>query len=146
MIKSVVLALAAVAGTLGAGAAQAGGISWSIGISTPMVGTVISNAPGYYSPGYHSPGYGSSYHGGAYYAPAPVYDYSPPVYVYAPPAYAKVPAPVYRSAPVPRRFHLPYQDGHYRPAPVLHPREAAPRWHREHRHHDQRDHRERRYD
>ena len=78
MKKSLVLLLAA-AGAFAAGVAHAGGnVYWSIGISAPPIGTVISNAPGYYAPG---PGYYDPAPG--YYAPAPVYAY-PPRVVYTP--------------------------------------------------------------
>ena len=84
------LALAAAATLLGAGAAQAGGVSWSIGISTPFVGTVISNGPGY------GPAYGPVY------APAYAPVYAPPPVVYAPEPIYYAPAPVvYRPLPVP---------------------------------------------
>lgn len=77
MKKSLVLALAAAAGVLAAGAAHAGGnVYWSIGVNTPPVATVISNAPGYY-------------------APAPVYYPPPVVYTPAPRMYYPQPAYVY---------------------------------------------------
>ena len=79
MNKSLIAAVATAASLLSAGAAHAGNVYWSIGISAPPVGTVISNAP--------------------YYGPAPVV-YAPPPVVYAPaPVYAPPPV-VYR--PVPR--------------------------------------------
>ena len=96
MIKSIVIALAATAATLGAGAANAG-VSWSIGINAPVVGAVISNRHGYY--------------------PAPVY--SAPVYaapVYAPAPYYE-PAPVYVSPPV---TYYPRREI-YRPLPIVYP-------------------------
>lgn len=158
MIKTVVLAFATAAAALGAGTAHAGGgVSWSIGINTPIVGTVISNSPGYaggYGSSYRSdpydshPNYSGPYYPDPYYyAPGPAYRYAPPVYV----APTYVPLPVYRGVPGyvhdyhPRhhrgyheRHHRGYQERHdrgYRGAPVLHPREYAPR-----------DHRGRRYD
>ena len=73
----------AICGAMVAGGAQAGGnVYWSIGITAPPVGTVISNAPGYY------------------YAPAPLYAY-PPQVVYAPPprVYYHPPTVVYERAP-----------------------------------------------
>jgi hypothetical protein len=84
MIKSAFIAVLATAATLGAGSAHAGGVSWSIGINTPVVGSVISNAPyPYYGP---------------VYAPAPVYE-SVPVYRDVPQAY--YPGQVYyRPVPV----------------------------------------------
>lgn len=90
MKKPLVLALAAAA-VLATGAAHAGSnVFWSIGISAPPIGTVISNAPGHY-------------------APAPVYAYPPPV-VYTPPA-------VYTPAP---RAYYPPQVVYERPVPIYH--------------------------
>ena len=101
MIKSLVLAAVTAASALGAGSAQAG-VSWSIGINTPMVGTVVAGGPGYadYGPGY---GYGRVY------APVPVYR------VVAPPV-AYYPAPVYYQ-PVPvvyPRYYPAWRHGHGR--------------------------------
>jgi hypothetical protein len=79
MIKSIVLALAAVGGTLGAGAAHAG-VSWSVGINAPLVGVAVGNAP-VYRPAYR-PYYQPAYVGPVY-APAPVY-YPAPVAYYSP--------------------------------------------------------------
>jgi hypothetical protein len=103
MIKSIVLAFATIAATLGAGAAHAGGVSWSIGINTPVVGTVITNAPRY---------------GHVYAAPYPVYA---PVPVYAP-------APVY--VPAPPVVYYP-RNVYYRPVPVVYPY-RHPGWGRGH--------------
>jgi hypothetical protein len=68
MIKSIVLASVASAALLGAGAASAHGVSWSVGINVPIVAPV-------YGPAYGAP----------VYVPAPVYAapvYAPvPVYV-----------------------------------------------------------------
>ena len=76
MIKSIATALVAAAAMLGAGAAHAGGhVSWSIGINTPVVGTVISNGPVYYPPV-------DVYLPVAIYEPAPVYRVAPPVAYY----------------------------------------------------------------
>lgn len=78
MKKTLIATFAAAASVLAAGAAHAGNVYWSVGISAPAVGTVISNAP--------------------VYAPAPVVVAPPPV-VYAPaPVYAPPPV-VYRPAP-----------------------------------------------
>ncbi|MEP7100069.1 MAG: hypothetical protein ABI781_06140 [Burkholderiales bacterium] len=99
MIKSLVLAAVTAAGALGANSANAG-VSWSVGIDTPVVGTVVSGGPGYYRSGY-----GPGYYRPAYrrvYAPVPVYRVAPPVAYY--------PAPIY-----------------YRPAPVVYPR-YYPAW------------------
>lgn len=81
MKKPFVLALAAAA-VLVTGAAHAGSnVFWSIGISAPPIGTVISNAPGYY-------------------APAPVYAYPPPI-VYTPAPRVYYPPQVVYERPVP---------------------------------------------
>lgn len=79
MIKSAVMALVACASTLGAGAAHAGGVSWSIGINAPVYG------PAYpvYAP---APVYAPVY------APVPVYEAAPPVAYY--PRYGYYGAPV----------------------------------------------------
>ena len=101
MYKSIVLALVTAASTLGAGAANAHGISWSIGINTPIVGTVISNGPGY------APVYERSYE--PVYAPAPVY----------------APVPVYEQAPIyvaPPVVYDYYRGPQYRPVPIGYPR------------------------
>lgn len=116
MIKSLVLAAVTAAGALGAPSANAG-VSWSIQLNTPVVGTVISGAPGYYERGYYEPGYyepgyyesGYSQGYGRVYAPAPVY----------------VPAPVYRVPPVayypPRVVYQPVPVGYSRYYPNRHP-------------------------
>ena len=85
MIKSLVLAAVTTAGALGATSANAG-VSWSVNVNTPIVGTVISGGPGYY-------GYGDGYGYGRVYAPAPVYRVRPPV-AYYPPAVVYSPVPV----------------------------------------------------
>ena len=79
MKKQIPLVLATAACALGTGAAHAGTVFWSIGISAPVVGTVISNAPAYYPQ--PAPAY---YPEPAYYYPAPVY-VTPPRVVYRPP-------------------------------------------------------------
>lgn len=117
MLKSVVLALATAAAALGATSAHAGGVSWSIGINTPVIGTLISNAPVYYEPAY-APAYAPA----AVYAPVPVY----------------APAPVYRA--VPRGAYYP-PTVVYAPVPVVYPRfypRVGAGW-RHHRDHDRRD-------
>ena len=102
MYKSIATALIAAASTLGGGVAHAANISWSIGINTPFVGTVISNAAGYPAePVYYAePAYRSEpvYYTAPAYRPEPVY-YAAPVYRSDPVYYA---APVYRSEP---RYH-----------------------------------------
>ena len=82
MIRKTTIVAAAL--VLAAAGAQARDVSWSIGINAPLqpgvsIGTVISNAPGYYA----AP---------VYYAPAPVV-YAEPVY-YAPAPFYLRPAPV----------------------------------------------------
>ncbi|MEO8281451.1 MAG: hypothetical protein ABI564_17260 [Ideonella sp.] len=79
------LAIAALGLGLGTSLAQAGNISWSIGVNLPPIGTVISNAPVYYPSAPYST-YSPYYEPAVVYRPAPVY-YSPP------------PVVVYRSAP-----------------------------------------------
>ena len=124
MIKSVVLALVAGAATLAAGAAHAGNVSWSIGISTPIVGTVFSNEPAYPV---------------AYMPPARVYLPPPPQVVYAPapPQVVYEPVPVYRPEPVyaPEPAYVPAyyprQAVYYRPVPVEYSR-YAPEWRHDH--------------
>lgn len=80
MKHPLILALAAGATLLFAGAAEAGNVQWSIGISLPPVATVISNGP-YYAP-----------------VPAPIY-YPAPVRYVAPVVYESAPV-LYESAPV----------------------------------------------
>jgi len=106
--KSILLATLATAGTLfGSASAQAGGhVSWSVGISAPAIGAVVSSGP--------------------VYAPYPVYEtypvYAPaPVYVQPPPVYYR-PAPVVYGPPAyyyPRHHHRAY----YRPVPGYYPRQ-----------------------
>ena len=118
MIKSAFLALITTAATLGAGSAHAGGVSWSIGINTPVVGTVISNAPGY------ARGYRTVYAQEPVYESVPVYAQEPvyeSVPVYAPaPIYRAVPRVTYYPAPIYYRQAPTYDN--YRPAPVAYPR------------------------
>ena len=115
--KSILLATLATAGTLfGPASAQAGGhVSWSVGISAPAIGAVVSSGP-VYAP---YPVY-ETYPVETYpvYAPAPVYVQPPPVYyrpapvVYGPPAYY-----------YPRHHHRAY----YRPVPGYYPPGYYPR-------------------
>ena len=110
MIKSLVLAAVTVAGALGATSANAG-VSWSVNINTPIVGTVVSNVPGYYGRGYrqdYEREYGPVYAPTPVYAPAPIYYLRPPV-VYYPPAV------VYRQAPIVYPSYYPgWRHGHDR--------------------------------
>ncbi|HNW62532.1 MAG TPA: hypothetical protein PKJ32_05995 [Piscinibacter sp.] len=92
MNKSLIAAVATAATLLAAGTARAGDVYWSIGISAPPIGTVISNGP-VYAPA-------------PIYAPVPVYSpppvvYSPPPVVYRPAPRVVYPAPVVVSRPVP---------------------------------------------
>jgi hypothetical protein len=108
MIKSALFALVTGVTALGATSAHAGGVSWSIGISAPVIGAVVSNAPGYYY---------DDYAPAPVYAPAPIYRAAPRV-IYEPrPIY-------YRPQPIVYPRHYPAW-GHDRG-----------RWdHRDHRHH-----------
>ena len=116
------LALAATAATLlGAGAAQAGSVNWSIGLELPHVATVVSGGPGYY---------------------APRRIYAPVVPAYYEPEYV-LPAPVYYTPPV-VRIHRPQR--HFWAPPLPHHRIHAPHWrghdrqHHQWRGHDRRHH------
>jgi hypothetical protein len=117
MKKMLVPALAAAA-LLGAGAAHAGNVQWSIGINLPPVATVIT--------------------GGPVYLPPPPVVYAPPPVVYTPPprvVYAPAPVVVH---PVPRVVYS-------QPRVVVQPVPVVYGW--EHRHgrkwkhddHDRRD-------
>ena len=112
------IALAAAGTFLCAGAAQAHGVQWSIGVALPPVATVISSGPAYapapvYVP---APVYGTApvYAAGAVYGP-------PPVYVDAPPVYAAPPPVVYR----PYRPYGYRAGWYHRPVVVVNHR----RWH-----------------
>jgi hypothetical protein len=113
-------ALATVGLGLVCGLAQAGDISWSIGISLPPVATVISNAPAYVDRPYYGPV--------PYYAPPPVVYRPAPIY-YAPPPVLYRPAPVYYAPPV---VHVP-PPRYYRP-----PHHHVNRGWGQHPHRDQR--------
>lgn len=107
MFKPIVLALVASAATFAAGAVQAGNVSWSIGINTPVIGTMVSNAPPYYPQ---------------------VYVPAPRLYLPAPEPIVYLPEPAYYSA-VP--IYAPRQGGYYRPLPVIEGR-YAPAWRHDH--------------
>ena len=101
--------------------AQAGGVSWSVGINAPIapgiqVGTVIN--------GGHHPRY---YPAPVVYGPPPVYVEPPVVYTPPPPVYVApvvyAPRPVYYAAPRPY-----YYRSYYRP-PVYHPYPPVQNWH-----------------
>jgi hypothetical protein len=81
MQRSFVLAAAAAATLITAGAAHAGGVNWSIGINVPPLAAVVG-APAYYpAPSYYAaPGY-------------PAVTYDPPRAVYASPRVWLPPAP-----------------------------------------------------
>ena len=53
MKRPVILALAASATLLCAGAAHAGNVHWSVGVNLPPVATVISNGPVWGAPAYY---------------------------------------------------------------------------------------------
>jgi hypothetical protein len=78
-MKKFLMASFAAAAALFAGTAHADRIYWSVGINSPVVGTVISNAPVYVQPPvvYAPPPQ-------VFYQPAPVY-HAPPRVVYQPP-------------------------------------------------------------
>ena len=98
MKRPLVVLCAAAATVFAASAAQAGGVSWSVGVNVPPVATVVSGGPAWY--------------------PAPV-RYAPPVVYASAPIYAEPYLGVYDApygvyAPVyPRRAH-------YWPAPRWH--------------------------
>jgi hypothetical protein len=97
MLRSLIATLAASAALLGAASAQAG-THWSIGISLPATGVVVSNGGGYYAQ--PAP---------VYYEPAPVYRYAPaPRYVERDVYYAPPPRVVY--APSYRERHWDGRD------------------------------------
>ncbi len=142
MARKLILALASTAALMCAGTAHAGGVSWSVGINLPGVGTVISNAPIYVP----APVV-------VYQEPAPVVVYQRPVPIYAPapvvyqqPPVAYLP-PQLMYYPAPRVFApVPQQVVYVRPVPQWvqygHGRDGS-RWNRGERRwrHDQRDQR-----
>lgn len=139
MYKTLVATVLSASALIAAPAAQAGDISWSIGISAPGIGTVISNAPSY---------------AGSYYAPVPVYASEPyyapvrsygPQVVYAPEVYYSsevyyAPEPYHVRQPVrrvaPPVVYGPQRGPNYRPAPVVYTRSYRDR---DDRHHGKRD-------
>lgn len=143
-MNKVIVGVLVAAAALATGTARAGGVSWSIDINTPVIGTVISNAPAYRVP---------------VYAPAPVYA-AVPVYQAAypleyQPAYQPAYQPDYRVEyrPVYRSEYRPeyrpvYRSG-VRPVPVVYVRDGGRHWDRDDHRHDRhgghwRDHDERR--
>ena len=107
MKRSLILAGAAAATLLAAPAAQAGGVSWSVGIHAPPVATYIAGGPGEHRHHRHYHRHPRQHWHGGHRA----YDRPAPIYVPAPVHY-DVPAPVwYGPAPValppPRIWHPP---------------------------------------
>jgi len=102
MNKSLIAAVATAATLLAAGTARASDVYWSIGISAPPIGTVISNGPVYAPAPVYAPV--------PVYAPPPVV-YSPPPVVYRPAPRVVYPAPVVVSRPVPISYGY-YGRGH----------------------------------
>ena len=84
---------------LGAGAAHAGKVYWSVGINLAPVGTVVSNVPAYYQaePVHVAP-------------PPPVYVVPPPQVIYRPAPVVYAPPVVYR--PVPAVIYATGYHGH----------------------------------
>ncbi|CAN5670288.1 hypothetical protein BH09PSE5_BH09PSE5_35230 [soil metagenome] len=118
MNKKITQVLAGVALVVSLGAAtQAAhaGVSWSVGINVPPVGTVISNAPGYYSP----PVYVQQ--PPVYYAPPPVYYAPRPIYYQPRPIYYQQPAPIYYR-PAPPVYQPRFPDQRYWDRDRYHPR------------------------
>lgn len=120
MKRSLILALAAGATLLCAGAARASEVQWSVGIDLPPIGTVISNGP---------------------FVPLPFF-HSGPRYV-APPVVYRAPPVVYRQ-PYPFQGYRGYRTRYERPAPVFHGRDG--RWGQDSRARDQRGDHDRRDD
>lgn len=126
-MRRMAIVLAGVACALSAGLAQARDVYWSVGVSSPGVGAVFSNAP-------------------PVHVVQPAVVYAPPPVVHAPPA------PVYYVPPAPRVVYRPvvvhqpvvvYGKGHHK-----HHRHH---WRHRHGHHDghghwHRDHRNHRHD
>ena len=101
MKRPLVLLCAAAAALFAASTAEAGGVSWSVGVNVPPVATYVSGGPAWYpAPVRYAPP--------VVYAPAPVYA-EPYVSVYDA-SYGVYGAPVYHRRP------------HFWAAP-------APRWH-----------------
>ncbi|MEO5698308.1 MAG: hypothetical protein ABIQ60_14375 [Burkholderiaceae bacterium] len=141
MYKSLAATVLSASALIAAPAAQAGDISWSIGISAPGIGTVISNAPSY-ARSYYAPV--PVYAPEPYYAPvrsyAPQVVYAPEVY-YSPDAYYSPevyysPEPYHVRQPVrrvaPPVVYGPQRGPTYRPAPVVYTRSYRDRDDRHH--------------
>ena len=106
MKRTWILGLVAAGSLLGAGAARASDVHWSIGVNLPPVATVISSGPSYFPapPVVYAPGVG--------YAPPVVYQepvYEAPTVVYREPrAYYRPPTVVYRAPTV--AYTSPFAD------------------------------------
>jgi hypothetical protein len=121
--RKLVFAAAAAATLLGATAAHASNVHWSVGIDLPPVTTVVGNGPAYYpAPVYGAPVYGApAYYPEPVYYSAPAYSYYPAPVYYAPRVYAPRPrvwvgpARPYYGAPwrAPARVHDKYPHGGY---------------------------------
>jgi len=136
MASKLILTLASTAALFCAGAAHANGVTWSIGINAPGIGTVISNAP--------------VYRPAPIYVPAPVVYEEPAPVVYQQPRVAyQQPQVVYR--PVPRIYEpmpVVYERGPGQWVPAGHRRDGDRDWNRDGRrwHHEGRDDRRDRRD
>lgn len=128
-MKHLIAAVIATSAVLGAGAAHAGGVQWSIGINVPPV--VYAPAPTYYSaPVYAEPVYAEP----VYATPA---QYAPPiVYRRAPRVVYQAPVPVYNGYGATRIYYEPESVGYgarggrydaYRGYPDYRGRTAYPR-------------------
>jgi hypothetical protein len=100
MKRPFVVLCAAAAALFAASAAEAGGVSWSVGVNVPPVATYVTGGPAWYpAPVRYAPP--------VVYAPAPVYA-EPYVSVYDVP-YGVYAAPVYHRRPhywvAPARWH-----------------------------------------
>ena len=102
--KSIVLALVATAATLTAGAAYAGGVSWSVGINLPVPRLVLPVPPVFVSA--PQPVYYESAPQPVYYEPAPVVYQRPPAY------YRPVPVVYPRYYPAWRHDHGRWDERH----------------------------------
>jgi hypothetical protein len=144
-MKKVIVAVFVASAALCAGTAQAGNVSWSIGINAPGIGTVVSNAPGYSVPVYvQAPLYAPVY------APVPTYhpEYRPEYRVEHRPEYRTEFRPHYVAIPTPVAY--PRYGAGYRPVPVVYVRgregdrwfrHGDPRWSRDDRSDDRGNHR-----
>ncbi|MEP7058419.1 MAG: hypothetical protein ABI809_11680 [Caldimonas sp.] len=139
MKRPLILALAASATLLCAGAAQAGNVHWSVGINLPPVATLISSGPVYY------PAPAQVY----YPAPVAYAPYAPPVVYEQPEVVYAEPQVVYRAPRVigyaPRLwertgYYAPRHEGRWVP-PVRDSRWIAPREGRRYPHNERSEYR-----